>query len=269
MKSFSLRETTNILTITDLMGLEEVNKVSFYSFNEKDMWFVLLAKYYKDKEILPELCSTFGIPYPEGMLDTVMPFQYDQDVLDELFQNKLIKGKVEKMTHRHYDITGKWFNRLKRNHFNGAETIKKTKDYQELPWELLIKNPLLKEDIYFSQIVKNIRENKSNYHHIAFIGLHLDLSNEQYEQLLKDIPYNFFYRELFEHAIEKGIDVAMKKYAAKENDEYSLKKRMHFLSPEYQFRAISNVNDDSKKLWLLQCSDVDADVKLKIMEGMI
>lgn len=169
------------INLTDFiisLNLEESNKVSS-SMNEPPAWFNLYCRYYSNKETILKLFDFMGIKYPKWLKTLIMPYEYKEDLIDLFFEtlsnHYVCNGCI-------YDGNyGFWYNEWTMHNFDPQKALRK--QYSELPWQLILKNPLLSTEKYFNKIISTIESKNSHAYYFFAIYQYQDLSEAQLEKL--------------------------------------------------------------------------------------
>ncbi|KON87429.1 hypothetical protein AF332_11725 [Sporosarcina globispora] len=154
------------------------------------VWFKLLCTYYHDKEKIFEIMDLFNITYPSWAKTFKMPFDYGKEELNLVFE---YLGKM-------YVCNGQIFSGnmgfffTYQNRYNGdLEALFRKESYVEIPWNLLLQNPLLTTEEYFSKIIKALKEKRYHSEYFFMIQNYQELTKEQVNLIAEHLPTTQLY----------------------------------------------------------------------------
>ena len=160
---------------------EKDNIVSNSQTTRAPSWFLYLITYWSQRKLLLQVYDIIGITYPKSWVTSFkIPYEWNQEEIDTWF----------KTIHHHYVCNGAIFdNNLG---FWLQECIGRTsienmnKSYSEIPWQFVLKNPLLLEDENFDKLVKAITASDHGIY-FGMIYKYQTLSDQQVEKLLTQV----------------------------------------------------------------------------------
>jgi hypothetical protein len=171
----------NLGTFLTFIFKKEDNPYDNCGVTTASSWFFNLIKYWGQRQLLFKIYDLVGIKYPKWALTCEIPYEWDQNKIDL------------------------WFNTLK-NHYvcNGAiyecnlgfwqreyqgKTVEQNlnKQYSDVPWNLVLKNPLLLEDNNFDKILKAIKSKNQSSHaqYFTMLPRYQTLTKPQLESFIK------------------------------------------------------------------------------------
>jgi hypothetical protein len=141
-----------------------------------------------------------GISYPNWLKTFIMPYEYGEELLDVFFDylscHYVCNGCIYSGNY------GFWYNEWSNHRFDPKEALQHS--YSELPWQLILKNPLLSTEKYFNKIVKSIETNNTHACYFYKIDEYQELSQGQLEKLAElSIPKAVKSSESYEYAFLK------------------------------------------------------------------
>jgi hypothetical protein len=172
----------DLKSFIDSIGFNQSNEANSQMDNPPN-WFYLICKYYDNKEDVLKLYDFLGIEYPDWLKTFVIPYEYDEDQLDLFFKNMS----------KHYVCNGCiyegnlgfWFNEWHDSQFDPHNYFSKKNSYSEIPWQLILKNSLLKTEKYFNRIVKEIENNSPHSSYFYAIDKYQKIEDDQIDTLVK------------------------------------------------------------------------------------
>ncbi|PIH59084.1 hypothetical protein [Paenibacillus sp. LK1] len=176
----------NISVLIAHLNLES-SSVDFEGMHKDEIpqWFKLIVKYYPDKDIIFALFDLFDIEYPLWAKSYKLPYDYNESELDMIFSN----------LYKMYVCNGCIFEHNMGFHFSSVSRYKgnlknlfEKESYVEIPWNLLLQNPLLTQDKYFKLIYDSILNKKSHSEYFFKIQDYQNISTSQSKELFKLIP---------------------------------------------------------------------------------
>ncbi len=176
----------NISELIKHLNLESIS-ISFDGMHENEIpqWFKLIVKYYPDKDKIFTLFDLFDIEYPQWAKSYKLPFDYSEDELNMIF-SKLYKMYVcngciyDHNMGFHYTYISRYKGNLQR--------LFEEESCVEIPWNLLLLNPLLIQDEYFKLIVESIAKKESHSEYFFKIQDYQQISDKQAKELFNYLP---------------------------------------------------------------------------------
>lgn len=146
------------------------------------LWIGAITQYYSNKDYVIEILRLFNIKLPENIENFRLPVDWNEEELDIFFDNM----------YNHVNCNGCDFaHNLEfwaKNSLYDVKTQCST-CYSEIPWQYVLRNPLLKKKKYLEKIGKNAYSGNSNWKKFYQISRYLDLSEEEIKIILTNIDY--------------------------------------------------------------------------------
>lgn len=146
------------------------------------LWIGALTQYYSNKNTVIKILRLFDIKLPDGIENFRLPVDWNEDELDMFFDT----------VYNHVNCNGCVFEGNLR--FWGTRSLEDVKTqcysefYSEIPWQYVLRNPLLKNKKYLEKIGKNAFKS-SNWEKFYEIDKYLDLSDTEIKTILNNIDY--------------------------------------------------------------------------------
>lgn len=149
------------------------------------LWIGAMTQFYSNKEKVIEILKLFDIKLPNGIENFRLPIDWNEEELDIFFDTM----------HNHYNCNGSTYADNLR--FWGSASLEDVKtqcnrNYSQIPWQYVLRNPLLKKEKYLKKIGQNAYGSNSYSGHWAScykIDHYLDLSDEEIKTILNNIDY--------------------------------------------------------------------------------
>lgn len=146
-------------------------------------WFYNIVRYWEYKDTLLNLYDLLGIKYDRWILNFKMPYEWNQKQCD-LFIKYL--GNQYVCNGAIFDNNyGFWLKECANKSIE--DNIKK--QYSEIPWQLVLKNPLWLEDENFNKILKVVNDRNHGSYFTAIYNYQL-LSQNQIELIIDKLITN-------------------------------------------------------------------------------
>lgn len=203
----------NIESVIGMVNLRS-RKISFTGMNSEEIptWFKLLCTYYDDKERLFSILDVFDIEYPYWAKTFKMPYDYNEDELDLIFDNL---GKMYVCNGQIFNGNMGFFWQYQRKFKGNLKELFSKESYVEIPWNLFLQNPLLITDKYFKRITSGIIKNTSRSEYFYMIQNYQELLYEQSNELASILPdrmleYHKAFIEKNQNLLQQRTDLAAK-----------------------------------------------------------
>ena len=146
------------------------------------LWIGAITQYYSNKDYVIEILKLFNIKLPENIENFRLPIDWNEEELDIFFDT----------IYNHVNCNGCTFDRnlefWAKNSLDDVK-IQCNRQYSEIPWQYVLRNPLLKKKKYLEKIGKNAYGNSGNWKNFYEINHYLDLSEEEIKIILTNIDY--------------------------------------------------------------------------------
>jgi hypothetical protein len=247
-------DKSNLLEVLSYFGFNQINSPSQQFNDDAPQWFLAYVAYYDQKEDLIELFGELGIKYPSWIRSIKMPYEYNEEEL------QLVFNTLHKMYVCNGQIFGTnlgfWYRDWFRYKFNVKDSLNNV-TYAELPWQLLLKNPLLKEDKWFNQILEVLEKGKSHSEYFLRLYKYQKLTKEHIESLIKAYSLsNPKYKNSDHDELLKCALSTFKSYNAAKVTQDKMSERSH---SSYYF---TNYPEEYQVLFILQQDKVGKQVEL-------
>lgn len=209
----SLKESKNILKDYSFMGIilngikdniktAENKENKIYEFLDlifkKDyketpcftmpIWIGAITQYYSNKDYVIEILKLFNIKLPENIENFRLPIDWNEEELDIFFDT----------IYNHVNCNGCTFERnLEFWAKNSLDDVKTQchRQYSEIPWQYVLRNPRLKNEKYLSAIGKGAYSSKySNYSKFFRIDTYQELNDEQIKVIIDNMEYQMMHK---------------------------------------------------------------------------
>ncbi|MFE6075670.1 hypothetical protein ACFVQB_14455 [Paenibacillus sp. NPDC057886] len=271
----ALKSKINKENISELIKHLDLKSISI-SFDgmhndEVPQWFKLIVKYYPDKDKIFALFDLFDIEYPQWAKSYKLPFDYGKDELNMIF------SKLHKMYVCNgciYDHNMGFHYTYISRHKGNLENLFEKESYVEIPWNLLLLNPLLIQDEYFKLIIDSIAKKESQSEYFFKIQDYQQISDKQAKELFNYLPK----KKLFEvhrvfvknnaSLISTNSDLAEQFKDQMTDNQYGDFYYLNFpFKYQKEFILKSNFRTDSK-IEMINKLNISKDEKLKLIIEM-
>jgi hypothetical protein len=213
--------------------------------NEEDsmdcpVWLKLLVNYYNDKELVLKLLNIAKVDYPDYAKTIRLPYEWNEQELDLFFDTM----------HNHYVCNGAiyranlgfWYREWQYGKFDIEKGL--SHNYSQVPWQFLLKNPLLNSEKYAHKMASEInRGNHGTYFIEVFDYQKLDseIKNIIFREI-KKLPemsrWNFY--KLMERNLDSLSEEWMNKYfnTLVKEDGYNIIDKINKLPKEYIYKFL-------------------------------
>lgn len=170
---------------------------------ECPVWLILAVKHYSYKKEIIDILNYFNIKYPDELCNLRLPNEWNESELDIFFKNMP----------NHYNCNCcNYANNLRFWKSRALYSVEKqcSYSYSEIPWQIILLNPLLKKEKYLKQIGENIFAGRRNWIYFIRILDYQNFTSEEFNYLINSIKldevdedyYEDFYK-FFKPYIEK------------------------------------------------------------------
>lgn len=200
------------------------------------LWIGAMTQFYSNKDKVIDVLRLFDIRLPDNIENFKLPVDWNEEELDMFFDT----------VNNHVNCNGCTFEgNLK---FWGSKSLYDVKTqcyksgYSEIPWQYVLRNPLIKQEKYLEKIGKNAFT-PFRWDNFYKIDRYLDLSEEEIKIILNNIDYT---------KLKKNGDVAefiLRNLKYVEDDKF-LKKIYSLFHDSYDFRYRNKILDMPYKYML-------------------
>lgn len=184
----SLINDDNFDTILSVLDLKH-NNFNINGMHVEDIpkWFKRLFHYYEDREKLFGLMDLVNIKYPAWAKNYKMPYDYSEEELeifvDHISDHYVCNGCI-------FDSNVGFFWESLKPCRGDTHKILTKGTYTEIPWQLVLSNPLWSNENLFSKVIDCVKANKSNSDYFFTIQKYTKISDEQANEMFKILPMN-------------------------------------------------------------------------------
>lgn len=180
--------------IEEVISRLQLNYIDI-NFNGMDseripVWFKLVCTYYNDKEKLFTLMDMFNIEYPHWAKSFKMPFDYNEEYLDLVFEHL---GKMYVCNGEIFNNNMGFFFQYQNKYSGDLNSLFNSESYVEIPWNLLLQSPLLTTEKYFDKIIDALKNKRSHSEYFFKIQDYQELTDEQVNRMVEYLPIKNFY----------------------------------------------------------------------------
>lgn len=149
------------------------------------LWIGAMTQFYSNRDKVIEILKMFDIKLPNGIENFRLPIDWNETELDIFFDTMS----------NHYNCNGSTYEgNLGYWRSASLEDVKTqcNRNYSQIPWQYVLRNPLLKNEKYLKKIGQNAYGSKGySGHWISFyrIDRYLDLSEEEVKTILNNINF--------------------------------------------------------------------------------
>lgn len=171
----------NISEFLTFIFKEKTNIINNNQVTKAPAWFFNIVTYWEHKQTVLTIYDMAKIKYPSWILNFKLPYEWNQEEIDVWFETM---GKHYVCNGAIYDNNlGFWLGTCANR--TPIENMKKS-TYSEIPWNLVLKNPLFLEDDNFNKLIKSIKE-KGHGLYFADICDYQTLPNDKIERLVSEL----------------------------------------------------------------------------------
>ena len=251
----STKKYKNSIIIEEV--LKNINKDNFTEFlaviYEKDyeeswscedtpLWLGVLTEYYSHKDSIIEMFNVYNIKIPNDITNFRLPIDWNEEELDIFFDTM----------RNHYNCNSNFF-QYNLGHW-GSDSLKPVKEqckknYSDLPWQYILRNPLLKTVKYLKIIGQKITETHGS--NLTSIDNYQNLDESQIKIILENLDYT----KLTGLKNNNVGNFILKYIHLIDNDDF-LDKIYPFVKKQWkEFNYIKNMKSEYIKKYLLECKE--------------
>lgn len=246
----TLKQTINAENIKSIVALLNFKKeeiiINGSRINELPVWFELTLTYYPDKEKLWNLFDFFGIKYASWLRQFCLPQDYNEDEL-LAFMKVVDKHGITNGCNFSQNI-GYYYESLQSSKGLAKYLINGSTFSNYIPWQLLLKNPLLTKEDIFKEIIKIITTKKLNSEYFFRIQDYQSLTELQVKTLFESIGPDS--RQSDEHV----AFIRNNQFIIKRNPEISFNYKDKMTAESRSTFYFKNYPTDMQKAFIRECS---------------
>lgn len=255
-------ENSSLQQLIDLLGWKEDNYVS-QQFDDAPEWFLVYCRYYSKKEELKKIFSMYGIEPDIDINEFRMPYEWNKDELLTfciyIANAYVTNGQIFSNNY------GFWYRRLLYN-IDPDQQIRY--QYNQIPWQLILKNPLWNQDEEcFDKMMEIISNKKMANNYFFNIVKYQEMDEEKAERLAGKInklnKMEKAFLECYFPKSEENLNRLFKKASSNQYNSLYIGK----FPKSYQFRWVINIediNDVFTKTKLLKFTDDEINEVLRL-----
>ena len=152
------------------------------------LWIGALTMYYSHKEEVLQLLKMIDVRLPKNVENFRLPIDWTEEEMDIFFSTM----------YNHYVCNSCIYKEnLRFWGRNALETVEKQckTNYSEIPWQYILRNPILKREKYLIQIGKHIADQSSHWNYFSEIDRYLDLNDDELKIILDNMDFVLFTRK--------------------------------------------------------------------------
>lgn len=150
---------------------------------ETPLWIGILTQYYSHKDEAIEFLRLFGVKLPDKIESFILPIDWTESELDVFFDTM----------HNHVNCNGCVYKENLRfwalNSLMPVEDQCRKTHYDEIPWQYVLRNPLLKKEKYLKQIGSHLLDRYGNWTNFSRIDIYQKLEPEELKIILDNMQY--------------------------------------------------------------------------------
>ena len=157
---------------------------------EVPLWLGCATQYYSNRTAIFAVLRALGFTLPEDIENFRLPQDWTEEELDEFFAHM---GNHVNCNCCHFQDNLRYW---KPNALDDPMKVC-SRTFSEVPWQFLLRNPLLKKEKYLAEIGRMFCVPKGKYHayqwyHFAKIIEYQDLTPEEIKIIIDNIDYTYF-----------------------------------------------------------------------------
>lgn len=190
----NLGQVSTVSTFVDLLktSINSDNKIYTFlellyekDFNEEvydaPLWIGALTQYYSHKDEIIKLFNMLNVKLPKEIENFRLPIDWNEEELDIFFDT----------VRNHYNCNGCTYQgNLRFWYPYSMYTVEKQcrgTHYSEIPWQYVLRNPMIKQEKYLSQIGQHAADTYGNWSYFYKIDQYLDLTDDEIKTILSNI----------------------------------------------------------------------------------
>lgn len=155
------------------------------------LWLGCATQYYNNRTEVFAILKALGFTLPNGIENFRLPQDWAEEELDAVFAN--MSNHVNCNGCHFTDNLKFW----KPNALYDPIKVCNNKNFTEIPWQFLLRNPLLKKEKYLKEIgrmfcVPNGKYHAYQWYHFAKITEYQELTAEEIKIIIDNIDYTYY-----------------------------------------------------------------------------
>lgn len=155
-----------------------------YAENSCDvpLWLIALTNYYSHKNEVIEFLKILNIKIPKNIDNFRLPIDWTEAEMDIFFTT----------VYNHYNCNGCTYERNLK--FWGTFSLGSVEEqcnrhYSEIPWQFILRNPVLKKKKFLRQIGEHFMDKYSNWKNFLKVDEYLSLTNDEIKTIIDNIDF--------------------------------------------------------------------------------
>ena len=211
---------------------------------EVPLWLGILTQYYSHKDDAIEFLKILGIDLPNGVEKFRLPIDWTEQELDIFFDTMYNHVNCNCCV---YEGNLRFWGK---NSLMSVEDQCKKTYYDEIPWQYVLRNPLLKKEKYLERIGKNmISTLPTNWSKFSQIDKYLELEPKELKVIFNNLNYQLWANK------NKDITKFILRHIDLINNENFLNKVYDFCHNSYDFTCKYKILDMPFKYIIKWCSE--------------
>ena len=225
------------------------------------LFWAMYVNYYNDRKDVVSLLRFAGVKIPDELEDVVLPHEWNEELLDKFFDTM----------YSHYNCNGETYENNLRfwTYSMAAHPFDKKyfSCYDEIPWQFVLRNPLLNSKKYAVKIAEEM--NKGD-HGIYFSKIcdYQELSQDVLQTIIDNLKvpkYKVITDFLINHIeLVKDKKVLDKLYSVLV-DKYGGTKYILQMPEEYQEKYVKSLDNPEKMINFLNMTKFSKEKKMKLL----
>lgn len=172
-------DDNNIYNLFDMMFKKDFTENVY----ETPLWIGILTQYYSHKDESIEFLRLLNVKLPDSIESFRLPIDWTESELDVFFDT----------IHNHVNCNNCVYKENLRfwgkNSLMSVEDQCKQTHYDEIPWQYVLRNPLLKKEKYLKQIGSHLLDKYSNWYKFSEIDKYQELETQELKIILDNMEY--------------------------------------------------------------------------------
>lgn len=219
------------------------------------------VNYYNDRKEIILLLRSVGVEMPDKLEDIVLPHEWNEELLDKFFDTMYSHYNCNGTTYK--DNLRFWTYQMAAHPFD----TKFFSCYDEIPWQFLLRNPLLNSKKYAKKIAKEM--NKGDYGvYFSKICDYQELSQDVLQTIIDNLELvnnekvaNFLIEHISLVTNEKKLD---KLYSTLVN-KYGGVKYILQMPQKYQILYAKSLSSTEKMIEFLKLTKLSKEKKMELL----
>lgn len=226
---------------------------------EVPLFWAFYVNYYNDRRDVISLLRFAGVKIPDELEDVVLPHEWNEELLDKFFDTMYAHYNCNGTTYQ--DNLRFWTYRM------AAHPFDTNSSYDEVPWQFVLRNPLLNSQKYAVKIAKEMNK---GYHGIYFSKIcdYQKLSQDVLQTIIDNLRVPK-YKETTDFLIDHIELITDKRVLdnlySKLVNKYDGAKDILRMPEEYQEKYVKSLNGSEKMIDFLNKTKFSKEKKMKLL----